>query len=171
MDRASSLRADPCLWRLVFLIENDFQKGGIGMWSKILVATDGSDHARKAIEFASDMALKYDATIYLIHVVQAPRISEKEFFKIENVLNLLQKNGKEVVEMANREVRMRGVKHLQWTSALGDPATEILRYGNENGVDMIVMGSRGLGAIKGMFLGSVSHKVSHLAECTCITVK
>ena len=37
--------------------------------------------------------------------------------------------------------------------------------------DAIVMGSRGLSDIKGLFLGSVSHKVSHLAECTCITVK
>ena len=38
-------------------------------------------------------------------------------------------------------------------------------------VDAIVIGSRGLSDIKGLFLGSVSHKVGHLAECTCITVK
>jgi nucleotide-binding universal stress UspA family protein len=53
----------------------------------------------------------------------------------------------------------------------GDPAQSILHLAKERGVDTIVMGSRGLSDIKGLFVGSVSHKINHLAECTCITVK
>ncbi|NQU72224.1 MAG: universal stress protein, partial [Rhodospirillales bacterium] len=47
----------------------------------------------------------------------------------------------------------------------------IIEYAEQHDIDMIVIGSRGLGDLKGMLLGSVSHKVAHLAECSCITVK
>ena len=53
----------------------------------------------------------------------------------------------------------------------GDPAEMIINYTREKGVDMIVLGSRGLGQIRGVFLGSVSSKVCHAADCTCVTVK
>jgi len=53
----------------------------------------------------------------------------------------------------------------------GDPTKCILAAAASEGVDTIAPGNRGLGNIDGMLVGSVSHKVSHLAECTCITVK
>ena len=53
----------------------------------------------------------------------------------------------------------------------GDPAEANLRVAKGRGVDMVVLGSRGLSDAKGLLLGSVSHKVAHLAECTCVTVK
>jgi len=46
------------------------------MIKKILVATDGSEHSDKVVELASDMALKYNAKIYLIHVVNEPKVPE-----------------------------------------------------------------------------------------------
>ena len=55
--------------------------------------------------------------------------------------------------------------------AAGDPAKEILNIANEEHADIIVMGRRGLGDLAGLLLGSVSHKVAHLAECACLTVK
>jgi nucleotide-binding universal stress UspA family protein len=53
----------------------------------------------------------------------------------------------------------------------GDPVEEIIQFAKNNDIDMIVIGSRGLGKIKGLLLGSVSSKVCHLAECTCVTIK
>ena len=53
----------------------------------------------------------------------------------------------------------------------GDPAATILSVANGQNADAIVMGSRGLGDLSGMLMGSVSHKVAHLCKCTCITVK
>ena len=53
----------------------------------------------------------------------------------------------------------------------GDPASTILRVAKGLDADMIVLGSRGLGDAKGLLLGSVSHKVAHFAECTCVSVK
>ena len=53
----------------------------------------------------------------------------------------------------------------------GSPAERILMAEDHEGADMIVMGSRGLGRVADIFLGSVSQKVSHLSKCTCVTVK
>ena len=54
---------------------------------------------------------------------------------------------------------------------LGDPVKEILRHAEEDAANLIVMGSRGLGDLQGLLMGSVSHKVSQLSPCSCITVK
>ncbi len=53
----------------------------------------------------------------------------------------------------------------------GYPAETILAIAKSAPADMIVMGSRGLGDLKGLLMGSVSNKVSQLADCTCVTVK
>ncbi len=53
----------------------------------------------------------------------------------------------------------------------GDPAERILEYAERESADCIVMGSRGLSDVRGLVLGSVSHKVSNRAVCTCIAVK
>jgi nucleotide-binding universal stress UspA family protein len=147
------------------------------MIKKILVPIDGSDHARKAIEFASDIASKYNATLYFIHVV-----SETEF--LEDVLDYgklkrtekpplrvyLQKIGEELIREAETEAGEKGVEDIQSTVARGNPAQRIIEFAREKGVDMIVLGSRGAGSVKTLLLGSVSHKVCHLADCTCVTV-
>ena len=64
----------------------------------------------------------------------------------------------------------RGVATVETLTGEGDPAKQILDSATREGVDGIVMGSRGLSDLKGAILGSVSHKVCHDADCTCITV-
>jgi nucleotide-binding universal stress UspA family protein len=90
---------------------------------------------------------------------------------VQKMEDALRKGGKEIVEKAESEIRVKGVKHFHSAVLLGDPATEIIRYAKENGVDMIVMGSRGEGTLEGLLFGSVSQKVCDLASCTCVTVK
>jgi len=148
------------------------------MIKKILVATDGSDHARKTIELASDIALKYNAKIYLIHVVNEPKIPEGivEWMREEHVREspsyvYLQTAGRGIIEAAEREIRAKGLKEVESALDEGDPATRIIKFAKENGVDVIMMGSHGIGGVESLFLGSVSHKVCHLAHCTCVTVK
>lgn len=64
----------------------------------------------------------------------------------------------------------RGVTRVETVTGEGDAAKQILESAKREGVDGIVMGSRGLSDLKGAIMGSVSHKVCHDAECTCVTV-
>lgn len=79
--------------------------------------------------------------------------------------------GKHLLASAKRKLDERKICSVQTLLADGDPAETIIALARDKKVDVIVIGSRGLSDIKGLFLGSVSHKVGHLAECTCITVK
>jgi nucleotide-binding universal stress UspA family protein len=79
--------------------------------------------------------------------------------------------GKRLMAAAKKKLHGRRIDSLQVMLADGDPAQTIVRLAKDRKADAIVMGSRGLSDVKGLFLGSVSHKVNHLADCTCITVK
>jgi nucleotide-binding universal stress UspA family protein len=76
-----------------------------------------------------------------------------------------------IVGVAKLEAENNGVRELSVTVRDGDPAKRILEYAEQEHVDCIVMGSRGLSDIKALLLGSISQKVTYLAACTCIAVK
>lgn len=76
-----------------------------------------------------------------------------------------------VVEHAARVARSKGVTNVTTAIEDGDPVKRILEYAERENADAIVMGARGLSDIEGLLLGSVSLKVSSLANRTCITVR
>ena len=95
---------------------------------------------------------------------------ESTFGEIPVPLELLDVIGTQILATAAAKAKKAGVKKVVTTIIGGDPANEILRTASYQKVDTIVLGSRGLGDMKGFFMGSVSHKVSAKATCTCITV-
>lgn len=142
------------------------------MIEKILVPIDGSDHCRKVIELASDVASKYKAKVHIVHVVSPlDRAHELDDNLLKEVEENYQKFAQKIIAEAEMEFKKKGVESYRSAILRGDPAQEILQFAKENGVDMIIMGSRGAGAADMLMFGSVSHKVCHLAKCTCITVK
>ena len=142
------------------------------MIKKILVATDGSEDARKAVEFASDLATKYKATVYLIHVVTPLRsIPEIDGGLLQQWEDLHEKQAQKIIDEAERVVKKRGVESYQAGIVQGVPAEQIIEFARKNSVDIIVMGSRGVGTLEMLMLGSVFTKVCHLADCSCVTVK
>ena len=76
-----------------------------------------------------------------------------------------------VIGLAEKIAQTKGVADITTAVEDGDPAKRILEYAEKENANVIVMGSRGLSDIEGLLLGSTSHKVSHLAQCTCITVR
>jgi nucleotide-binding universal stress UspA family protein len=72
---------------------------------------------------------------------------------------------------AKAHAKAAGIEKVKGVTRNGDPTEAILETINDEGADLIVMGSRGLGTLKGLLVGSVSQKVSHLADCSCISVK
>jgi nucleotide-binding universal stress UspA family protein len=79
--------------------------------------------------------------------------------------------GDRLMSRARARAKEKGVRAIQALLEDGDPASTLLQRARDRHVDMIFLGSRGLGDAKGLLMGSVSHKVAHLAECTCVSVK
>ncbi len=144
--------------------------GGWRLIQKILVATDGSDHARKAIEIASDIALKYGANLVLLHVVDVVTQRRMAAY-MEDMENYLSKVGEKILREAEEDARKKGVRSMESRLIEGDPASKIVEFARKSKVDVIIMGRRGTGLLETLVLGSVSHRVCHLAKCTCMTVK
>ncbi len=79
--------------------------------------------------------------------------------------------GQRLVDRGAAEAKSKGVSQVNTLVEAGDPAATILAVAGEEKPDFIVMGTRGLGTMTGLLIGSVSHKVVRLANCSVITVK
>ncbi len=75
-----------------------------------------------------------------------------------------------LLEEARRNAVRHGVESVELRVGTGDPARMILDLAKSEKVDLIVIGSRGLSDLEGLVFGSTSHKVTHLAPCSCLTV-
>jgi nucleotide-binding universal stress UspA family protein len=137
----------------------------------ILVPVDGSEQSLKAIVFAADLARHYNAVIHLLHVFKLTIIPEGlgEYVVSDRVQ--LRALGDKIIAEAEEETKGHGIEHIEATVVEGDPAERIISYAKEHDVDIIVIGSRGLGTFKGLLLGSVSNKVTHRADRTCVIVR
>jgi len=143
--------------------------------SKILVGFDGSEHSKKAVELGVGLALKWNAELYLIHVLEEYDVPEgyRQFAKIEHVdpSTYFDTVGEGFLEPAENRARAAGIKKLERINAQGHPAEEILKAAQEYNVDLIILGCRGLGKFPRAFLGGVCTKVLTHADCSCIIVK
>jgi nucleotide-binding universal stress UspA family protein len=81
------------------------------------------------------------------------------------------KIGNLLLEISAANVRSRDLDSVATSLLDGDPAEEVLRFAESNGIELITVGSRGLGGLKGLFLGSVSHKLIADAKSPCLVVK
>lgn len=79
--------------------------------------------------------------------------------------------GRYIVDGAKARAQQKGLENVDARLEVGNPAARILKCIETDDIDCVIMGSRGLNNIKGLFLGSVSHKIASRAACTCITVK
>lgn len=148
------------------------------MIKNIVVPLDGSDTGFKALDLACDLAQKYEVTLLLLHVVPRRELPEsvRHFAQVEGIdgppeLVYEKVVAKNVLESGMRRAREQGVKSLSELIEYGDPARTIVDIATRKNADTIIMGTRGLGDIKGLMMGSVAHKVGHLADCTVISVK
>lgn len=121
--------------------------------SKILVPVDGSENAEKALQLAVLLAKKTDAKMTLLYVQES------------GLFNLRPKVTKKigVRTLSNATNQVEGIE-LDEKLESGDPAKTIIQTANKGDYDIIVMGSRGLGAIGRFLLGSVSDHVIHYAN-------
>ena len=144
------------------------------MFSRILVALDGSEFSLKALEFAIDIAKKYRSQLVLVHVVmrQIYAINPPEAGIIAGtaIVRELETEGRAILAKGDDTVRSQGLS-VEVRLRQGVPAEELLRAAVDEKADLIVLGSRGLSQVKAFLLGSVSDKVSHHAKCPTLIVR
>ena len=127
------------------------------------------DGLKKAIEI--EVGARKTSSDHLVNMPQ--QIMARVGNKKDTQLTLEELNyiGKYVLSSVATICRDKGIATVQERVEEGSPANVIIKIAKEVSADMIVMGNRGLSDLKGMLVGSVSHKVSHLAKCTCVTVR
>lgn len=149
---------------------------GEKMSKLILVAIDGSEHSKKALQLACELAEKLEARLHLIHVAQTPHQNKTLVLGAASVTvhasrEELEKVGRKVLDAAKQLMAKSGCTQFESEVLTGNPAKAIIKAATDRKADMIVMGSRGLSDFEGLMLGSVSHKVNQFAPCTCVFVK
>lgn len=145
------------------------------MYKKILIPVDGSHRAALAAEHGVELASKFQAEVTLFHVIPAlPAYVNKYGDRLGNVYQQindeLQKTGQEILEKAKKDLAGYGVP-VEIKIIWGNPAQEICNEVKEGRYDLLILGSRGLGEIKGYLMGSVSNRVSRHAPCPVLIVR
>lgn len=144
------------------------------MFSRILVALDGSDYSLKALDFAVDLAKKYQSQLVLVHVVMrqiyAINPPEAGILAGTAIVRELEAEGKAILAKGEQTVKAQGIP-VEIRLRQGVPAEELLRAAAEEKADLMVLGSRGLSQVRAFLLGSVSDKVSHHAKCPVLIVR
>ena len=148
------------------------------MIKKILVAIDGSNLANRSLDYALDLAKKYSAEVMALTVVDLPSyylLAQASVFtpiSTQNYKEKLENYHKKILSEATKKAKKLDPKIPFITKLLeGRPTDKIVETAKLESFDIIVIGNRGLGGIKELFLGSVSDRVADEAPCPVLIVK
>ena len=138
------------------------------MIKNILVPVDGSEGADRAIEKAVMLAQICAAKLNFLYVANINQLAINAVLS-DAILDSVTKAGNVILDRALEMVH-EGVAKESFSDT-GSPAVVILDFAETNDIDLIVMGSRGLGVVKGVLLGSVSQYVVEQSKCPVLVVK
>ena len=137
-------------------------------FKNILVPIDGSIYSEKSLERASEFVDAFGSSLILIYVVEKSipinLLDRKEY------LGILRKFGTNVLEKANKKLSKKGIT-AKILLKEGNIVNEIEKIAKKEKCDLILVGSKGLGAITRLLLGSVSNKISQTSACSVLIVK
>jgi len=145
------------------------------MFERILVPVDGSDAALEALDLAVKLQSTCDAELYILCVYRHYSLLEASLSMVrpedpENLDESMREYATGVVERAKQIAVEGGAKKVRGIVKSGPPARTIVGIAEAKGANLIVMGSRGSGDVEKFLLGSVSHKVTSLADCPVLVV-
>jgi nucleotide-binding universal stress UspA family protein len=146
--------------------------------SKILVAIDGTESGTKALDFALDLAEKYDASVVILNVLDVPvygilNNSVTTLSSSSSVfLNDLRRIHHNALDQASEHAaalkpNVKVITELRE----GSPPDQIVLAAAEGVFDVVVVGHGAKGKVRRMFLGRTSERVAHLARCAVLIVK
>ena len=147
------------------------------MYKKILVGLDGSQHGLAAAETGIELAKASGAELHFLTATRPYKVSPqlRNYLEAENLLGepkyVMDEMTHAIVDEAEEHAKQAGLTNIKTAVREGKPARSIIDYAKSNGVDLIVLGSRGVGELEAALLGSVSHKISLLSPCSVLVVR
>ncbi len=142
-------------------------------FQKILVASDFSEHARNAVDYAADIARRYEATLLIVHVYQPVNYALPDGYMLytpEQMTTMMGEFQKQL-ENAKEKALAAGAPRVETSLPIGGAAFEIVEAAKSSGCDLIVMGTHGRTGIRHMLLGSTAERVVRTSDCPVLTVK
>jgi nucleotide-binding universal stress UspA family protein len=142
------------------------------MINKILVATDFSAHAERALEYAAELAVKYNAPLVLLHAYSLPVMIVPDGYVMMTAPDVaaLVESLRDGLRRAERRLGELGATRVEARLVEGSAWVEITGAAKATGCDLIVVGTHGRGGLTHLLLGSVAEKVVRKAECPVLAV-
>lgn len=137
-------------------------------YDSILVPTDGSEHASRAMERAVELARRHDATVHVLSVVDAMAVGVDS--RADLMIDQLEERARDAVEDAGVEAGEAGIDVVTDT-VVGSIHREIKSYAEENEVDLLAMGTHGRSGVDRFLLGSVTERMLRTAPAPVLTVR
>lgn len=142
---------------------------------KILACTDGSEQSLKALQRAASISKCFNGELTVIHVENfIPHLKNNwPYFSEVSIKELEEKNKENVARIMADAVKLFDEQNIKIKTLMltGQPSETILRVASEEGFNMIIIGSRGMGGFKKLLLGSVSNAVAQVAAADVLIVK
>ena len=139
---------------------------------QILVPTDFSEEADAAKVYEAMLAESFGATLHVLHVIVDP-LAMGWGVDASFLPQLLERTERAVRDQLDKVVTAADRKQLgaRVIVETGSPATKIVEYADKNGIDLIVMGTHGRGALERMWVGSVTQGVLQRASCPVVSLQ
>ena len=141
----------------------------------MLMATDGSDEAKMATQAATELSSDTGSAVHLVYVLPAPAQLIGHHLYSDEVRDSLiggaERDAETFLKEQAEKISSDGGKVAETHLRSGDPDKEILRAAEALGVGLIVIGSRGLGGVSRMLIGSVSDSVVRHAHCPVLVMR
>jgi len=138
------------------------------LYMNILVPLDGSEYSEKALLHACDVAKNYQSRLTLLYVVEKSipinLLDRKEY------LEVLRKFGNQVLVKGKKTATQQGVDS-KIIMKEGNVANEIIKLAKNGRYNLIIVGSKGLGATMRLLLGSISNKLANNSPCSVLIVR
>ena len=143
--------------------------------TQILLAIDGSDESKLAAQAATELSRETGSQVHLVYVLPTPAQLIGHHLYTDEVRESLiggaERDAETFLKEQAEKVSSNGGKVADTHLRSGDPDKEILRAAEALGVGLIVIGSRGLGAVSRALMGSVSDSVVRHAHCPVLVVR
>lgn len=138
----------------------------------IMVATDGSSAADRAVDAAAEVARALSGDLLIVTVADSVAFEEaQQMARTEGSTgDVLEAMTTQTLNTAEARARHLGASRIELRVGWGDVTRSLIDIAKDGSVDMIVVGRRGRGQLAGLLLGSVSQKLVSLAPCTVVVV-